>query len=569
MRLLEGRRLTGPNHLAATPLVAVEVAMEEGEPLAPCVAAFAAQLARMREALGLRGTVTLTVRPHHGGAVLAYAAPPDLMLACVDVSEWAAASASAVVAGQPARDLEPERAKLAAMMQSARKPRLAELLAEAERRGVPALWDDEITSFGFGRRAVEYANDALPLADEIPWDTLGDIPVVLVTGTNGKTTSSRLLAHVAKAAGFVVGSTSTDGVVLDGEVVERGDWTGPMAARRVLRDPRVELAVLETARGGILRRGLAITSCDAALITNIAADHLHDYGIDDLDAMALAKLVAAKIVKADGTVALNARDPHLMAHAATLRAKITLFADLDVAEGRADTQRLLGAHRGSRVMARGGEILVDDVVLMRVDEAPITFGGAARYNVENLLGVVATARGLGIAMDVIAVALRSFAMRDNPGRGQLLDRDGVKILLDFGHNPDGVRAVLQLVRALRAQAPGSPSGDSAPAKLVVIAASPGDRSDSDIEGVVREIASLRPDHLIVRELTGYLRGRKLGAVPAIYQRVFAELGFPREVYELVDDELAGLKRALALTGPGDLVVMLVHMDQDEVREFLA
>jgi UDP-N-acetylmuramyl tripeptide synthase len=500
------------------------------------------------------------VRPHRGGAVIAYAAPRDVMLACVEVSEWAAASASAVVAGNPQTDLEPRRAEIAGMLQSARNTRLLELFAEAERRALPILWDDEITSLGHGARSVEYPTAALPLVSAIPWDTLGGVPIALVTGTNGKTTSSRLLAHVAKAAGFVVGSTSTDGVVLDGEVVERGDWTGPIAARLVLRDPRVTLAVLETARGGILRRGLAITTCDAALITNIAADHLNDYGIDDLDAMARAKLVAAQIVKADGTVALNARDPYLMAHRSTVHANVTLFADLEIADGLAETQRVLAEHRGSVVVARDGRIFIDDAPLMRIDEAPITFGGAARYNVENVLGVVATARGLGIAADAIARGLRSFAMSDNPGRGQLLDRNGVKILLDFGHNPDGVRAVMQLVRALRTQAPGL---------LVVIAASPGDRSDSDIEGVVREIASLRPNHLIVRELTGYLRGRELGAVPAIYERVFAELGFPGEIYELAENEVAGLRRALALTGPGDLVVMLVHMDQDEVREFLA
>ncbi len=562
MRLLEGRRLTGPNHLALTPLVVVEVATDADETLEPGVTAFAAQLTRMREALGLFDTITLHVRPHLGGAVLAYAAPRDQMLACVEMSEWAAASACAVVAGAAQADLEPKRAEIAKVLQHARNPRLLELFTEAERRDVPILWDDEVTSLGYGARSVAYPTAALPGFTQIPWATLGRVPVAMVTGTNGKTTSSRLLAHVAKAAGFAVGSTSTDGVILDGEIVERGDWTGPIAARRVLRDPRIGLAVLETARGGILRRGLAVTSCDAALITNIAADHLHDYGIDDLDAMARTKGVVAQIVKPGGSVALNARDPHLLGLLPTLACRVVLFADLENAERRDETQRALAAHAaagGSVVVAREGAIVVDDAVLLRVDEAPITFGGAARYNVENVLGVVATARALGIASDVIAAALRSFSMRDNPGRGQLLDRDGVKILLDFGHNPDGVRAVLQLVLALRVQAPG---------KLVIIAASPGDRSDSDIEGVVREIASLRPDHLIVRELTGYLRGREPGAVPAIYQRTFAELGFAADVYEFANNEVDGLQRALAKTGPGDLVVMLVHMDQDDVSAFL-
>jgi len=571
MRLVEGRRLTGPNHLARGPLVVVEVALEAAERV-PFEAAFLREVARMRVAVGLDPDVQLLVRPHRGGAVFAYPAPRDLMLACVEISEWAAASASETLAGRPETALEPKRTEIADMIARDRNPALLALEAEARHRGVPFLWDDETVSLGHGVRSVPYPTAALPAVDAVTWDTLGSVPIALVTGTNGKTTSSRLLASVAREAGFVVGSTSTDGVMVGGELVERGDWTGPIAARRVLREDRVELAVLETARGGILRRGLATDSCDVALITNIAADHLGDYGIDDLPAMALAKGVAAQAVRPDGTVVLNARDLHLVALAPNVDAKVVFFADLEVEEHREDTYARIGAHLaagGTAVIAREGSVRIatgprgeataTERELVRLVDVPITFEAAARYNVENVLGVVAAAGALGFPDDAIVRALRGFQMDDNPGRGQLLDRAGVKVLLDFGHNPHGVRAVLQLVRTLHAQSGG---------RLFFLAASPGDRSDADIEAVVHEIAAMKPYRLIARELTGYLRGRDPGVVPAIYQRVFGELGFAPEVYEFAGSEVASLERAFELAEPGDVVVLLVHMDQAAVRELL-
>lgn len=564
MQLLEGRRLTGPSLLAREPLVVVELALEATE-LAAARAEFLVQVARMRSALGLTPEVTLRVRVHHGGAVFAHAAARDTMLACVEICEWAAASASDVLLGAAEHPLEPRQSEIAAMLERDRNPRLLALEAEAARRGIPFLCDDETTSLGHGARSLSFETQAVPASESIDWERLGSVPIALVTGTNGKTTSSRLLAHVAREAGFVVGTTSTDGVVVGTELVERGDWTGPIAARRVLREPRVELAVLETARGGILRRGLAVDTCEVTLITNIAADHLGDYGIDDLDAMAQAKGVTA--YAATGTVVLNARVPQLVRLAAEVRSSVVLFADLDGADD--PTRAAIAAHLDAGqavVLASEGGLVVtggpaktagkNQHELLRLADVPITFGGVARYNVENVLGVVAAARGLGIADDVIVRALCSFTHADNPGRGQLHQIAGVSVLLDFGHNPDGVRAVLQLVRSLREKNPG---------KLFVLAASPGDRSDADIEAVVRELAELSPHRVIVRELHDYLRGRELGAVPGIYRRVLAELGFAGEIFELAESEVDSLDRALSQAVPGDLVVMLVHMDQDAVR----
>lgn len=565
MRLCEGRRLTGANLLAKEPLVLVEVALEPDE-LEAAVAEFRVQLARMRVALGQPAEVDLHVRAHRGGAVFAYAEARDAMLASVDTSEWAAASAADVLAGAAEHALEPKRSEIFATLQRDRNPALVALEDAAARRDVPILIDDEIVSLGHGVHALQFPLGAIPTS--IPWERLARIPIALVTGTNGKTTSSRLLAHVAQAAGFVVGSTSTDGVLVGGELVERGDWTGPIAARRVLRDARVELAVLETARGGILRRGLAVDACDVTLITNISADHLGDYGVDDLEGMTQAKGVAAHA--ATRGVVLNARDPRLLTFSESVQVPVIFFADLQgaSADEQARVATLLDAGH-MMILARDGQIVVTggpaksagahERPWASLAELPITFGGAARYNVENVLGAVGAALALGIAEDVIVRALRSFQHTDNPGRGQLLLHQGVRVLLDFGHNPHGIRSVMQLVAALRAERPG---------RLFVLAASPGDRSDADIVAVVDEIAAAAPDRVILRELTDYLRGRPLGAIPAIYQRRLAERSVAPEQYELADSELDALERALAGARAGDLVVILIHQDE-AVRALLA
>lgn len=579
MLLVDARRLTGPNHLARTPLVIVEITLERSETCAEAQAAYAHELSRMREALGMPREVALLVRPHRGGAVFAHPAPIDEMLAHAEAAEWAALSAVETLAGRPALALEPKRAEIAGMLDALRSPRLLALAGEAAARGLPLLWDDELVSLGTGRGSVTFARSALPDASEVAWSSLARIPVALVTGTNGKTTSSRLLARVAGEGGARVGASSTGGILVGGELVETGDWTGPAAARVVLRRKDVDLAVLETARGGILRRGLALDTCDVALVTNVSDDHLGLYGIDDLAAMAEVKGVVLQAVRADGTAVVNAHDPQLVVLSGALPCRVTMFADLDCAndaEGAAAGERrraasaVIEAHRaqgGRAVLARDGAIVLargaEESELARVDALPITFGGAARYNVENVLGVVGAADALGVSHEAIVRGLRGFAMADNPGRGQVIERDGVTVLLDFGHNPEGVRAVLQLVRALHAQrAEGK-------GRLTVITGSPGDRTDQEISDVARAIGEARPDRVFVRELAAYLRGRAPGEVPDLIRAAVVGSGLPEAAFAVVGSEVLALERAFADAAPGDFVAVLVHIEHDEVQAFLA
>jgi UDP-N-acetylmuramyl tripeptide synthase len=564
MLLVDARRLTGPNLLARTPQVVVELALDVPDVLEHARDAYLQELARMRTALGFSSDVTTLVRAHRGGAVIAYEAPLDVMLACTEMSEWAALSACEILTSRAPAEIEPKRTEIEAMLVRDRSPNMLAVCAEAKRRGLPFLWDDETVSVGAGSRSVSWPRFAVPALEAVPWEKLGTIPIALVTGTNGKTTSSRLLARLVREAGHRVGSTSSDAITVGTQVIDEGDWTGPAAARTVLRHPGVDFAVLETARGGILRRGLAMDDCDAALITNVSEDHTGGYGIDDLAAMTFVKAVTAAAVHPRGSVVLNAHDPKLVALAGSLSRgpRIVFFADLDGDDAAAGA--VVERHRkagGSAAIAQRGRMLLvsgsAETDLIGVDDVPITFRGAARYNVENVLGVSAMARALGIADDAIGAGLRGFLPRDNPHRGEVIERGDVRVMLDFGHNPEGVRSVMQLVAALR----------GGRGRFIVVAGSAGDRNDHEIEEMSRAIVEAGPHRVFLRDLGGYLRGRLPGDVPRLLERALVAHGFPAQGIATVGSEVAALERARADAEPGDFILVLVHLDHADVQAF--
>ena len=242
VQFLDARRLTGPNHLAPMPLVIVELGLGEGDTAARAHTTYAAELERMRRALGFTDSVEFVVRAHRGGIVFGYAASIDIMLPLADVSEWAGESACSIVNGGEAFALEPKRTEFAELIEKARNPRLLALEETCIERDMPLLWDDEQVSIGLGRKSISFGNASIPDVAEIPWEEVGKIRVALITGTNGKTTSSRILTHMGKCAGIIVGSTSTDHVRVGDIILERGDWTGPSAARVVLRHRDVQMA---------------------------------------------------------------------------------------------------------------------------------------------------------------------------------------------------------------------------------------------------------------------------------------------------------------------------------------
>jgi UDP-N-acetylmuramyl tripeptide synthase len=560
MNLLDSRRLTGPNLLLDRPGAVIEVSLSPEE--APrAVMAWTTQVRRMLDAVGW-GDEEIAVRLFPGGASLAISAPIDGLYAATDLADWAWFAAEDVIAGRREPDVSKAKELIRAEIAREANPALVALRDAAADRGIAFLADDRLASVGLGAGSRCWPVEALPRPEEIDWGGIHDVPVLLVTGTNGKTTTVRLLAAMVDAAERMAGVTSTDRIEVGGEVIEPGDFSGPGGARTLLRDRRVEVAILETARGGLLRRGLAVSRVDAALVTNIAADHLGEFGVHDLPSLAAAKLIVAKAVGPRGRVVLNADDPELVAAAGRLQAPIVWFS-LDAGNPQVGQALAAGGEavylgadleEGFLVLARGGE----KIQVIRTQEAPVTFGGAARHNVANALAAIALAAAIGIPTEDMAKGLRRIGNnpRDNPGRTNLFEHGGVRILLDYAHNPHGLAALLEVARSLPAE------------RRLLVLGQAGDRDDEALRDFARAALPFEADRIVVKELSEMLRGRPEGEVPAILEGELLRLGVAPERLERAASELEAVEQALAWARPGDLLILLVHSQRDAVLEVI-
>ncbi|MFP5399160.1 MAG: cyanophycin synthetase [Gammaproteobacteria bacterium] len=424
---------------------------------------------------------------------------------------------------------------------------------EAQRGGIvevnaaPGLRMHLLPSYGKPRAVGEAIIDRL----FEPGDD-GRVPVVAVTGTNGKTTVTRLVAHLFGAAGLRVGMTNTDGAWVDGRAIDRGDCSGPKSARNVLAHPDTEAAVLETARGGILREGLGFDRCQVAVVTNVGAgDHLGLNYITTVEDLAVIKRVIVQNVAPDGCAVLNAADPIVLAMAVTCPGDVILFA----VDGRLPA---LAAHRaqGRRVLfVEGGDIVAAEGsarVRLSLREVPLTRGGTIGFQVENTLAAVGAAWAAGLPFEAVRSGLASFVndAHNAPGRFNVLDHRGATVIADYGHNPDAMRALVAAVRAMPARR-----------RSVVISAA-GDRRDDDIREQTRILGEAFDDVLLYQDAAQ--RGRADGEVMALLREGLA--GAPRaRIVDEIRGEFTAIDRALERLHPGDLCLILV----DQVDEALA
>jgi cyanophycin synthetase len=373
------------------------------------------------------------------------------------------------------------------------------------------------------------------------------IPIAAVTGTNGKTTTARMLAHIHKLAGRYVGLTTTDGVYIDGQCTVKGDMTGPVATRMVLMDPQVEVAVLEVARGGLLRAGLGTRFIDVACVLNVQADHLGLKGVDTLEQLAVVKRIPIEVAK-DSAV-LNADDPHCLKMAGYTEARFVCYVTMN------NSHALVREHirAGGRAVVleagvNGQMITIFDrgahIPLLWTHLIPATLEGRALHNVQNAMFAAALAFSMGVKLEDIRHGLRTFdtSFFQAPGRMNVFDEHPFKVIVDYGHNPAAVAAMCQLVDRLE------PTGR----RLVVLAA-PGDRRDEDIREMAR-IAAGHFDHYILRR-DDRLRGRGPDEVPQMLADGLVASGVRHEQIELIPDEQASVERALALAHQGDLLLI--------------
>ena len=523
-------------------------------------------------------------REHPGGASLAITAPFDQLFLATEVNEWALCAAlmerdplrwdhleEALVAealeasggtAHPEPDLTPVLDESAAFARFERlaslesRPKLRALLDAAAARELPHVLDESELTLGAGVGGRSFALTALPDVAGVPWQDLQDIPTAIVTGSNGKTTTVRLLAACARAHGWHAGYNCTDGVFLDDESLATGDYSGPAGARMVMREPRTEAAILETARGGILRRGIAVPHADTAVITNVSSDHFGEYGIHDLAGLADVKLAVAAAVVPAGLLVLNADDAQLRAQAALLVQRfgrcppLGWFA-LDADQATLCEHRLRGA---STCGVRGGRLYLGDGGaehdLGQVSAMPLSMDGVATYNVANLAGAALAAVALGIAPDTIAAVFARFGAdpRDNPGRMMRFAVDAVQVLIDYAHNPDGLRGFLKVADHMR-------GGNG---RLGLLLGHAGNRQDADIEELARAAAAFRPDLIVVKEDEAHLRGRAPGEIPRIIRAELLRLGFPDSSLPVRNSEVEAARYALDWAHPGDVLAFPLH-----------
>ncbi len=551
MRILDSRRLTGPGLLLDTPGAVLDIELDDAL-RGPAVAKWERAARQLLNAVGWTDE-KLASRVFHGGVSLAFSAPVDGLYAATEINEQAWMVAAAELEGGPAPDFHSTATQLSGAVAAERNPRLVGLREAARSRGLTFLSDGNLASIGSGTGARVWPVRELPEPSAVEWANVHDIPMVLVTGSNGKTTVVRLIASMVKASGQVPGTTSTDGVQVGSATVAEGDFSGPEGARLVLRRPEVQTAILETARGGILRRGITVDHADVAVITNIAEDHLGEFGVESLKQLAETKLLVGKAVAA-GYLVLNADDPVLVEASSTVRGRIIWFA-LDAASPvvRAQVERgsmAVTAEEGSIVLATQGQ----RTEVIRASEVPITFGGAARYNIANVMAAVAAGAALGITVPVMREALRTFGRSadDNPGRANLIEVGGARVLMDYAHNPHGMTALVGMAQRIPAQ------------RRLLMLGQAGDRKDDAIRELARAASKLRPDHVIVKDAAEYLRGRTPGEVPGLLADEFTRLGTPASSISQAPSEIAGVRQALAWARPGDLLVMAVHQDRRQI-----
>ncbi|MCH8126422.1 Mur ligase [candidate division KSB1 bacterium] len=556
LEIQDSRRLTGANLLSNEAGAILDVTIS-GYPIDEVVHLWQQQALHLLEGIGWIKE-QIFFRVFNQGASLSLSAPVDALYAATEVNEAAWNSAVANLQREDVVDYNLTVDQLKKTIDAEQNPDLIRLMDASQERGVCFLSDDETVSIGMGIGSKTWEVDEIPHPDKISWHKIHDIPLALVTGTNGKSTTVRLLASMLKSAGKIAGITSTDYIRVGEEIIDSGDYSGPGGARTLLRDDRVEVGVLEVARGGILRRGLGVPKADTAIVTNVAVDHLGQYGIDTLDDLIQAKLVVNRSLNSNGKLVLNADDEGIVRHAKTVKTPICWFS-LD------ENNPVIIDHLnngGCVCTIKDNQMIYQSISgqekIVPINNIPIAMNGASKHNTANCLGAIGLAKSLQINRFAIVEGLTSFRgdLKDNPGRGNLFEINGAKIMIDFAHNVHGMSAIVDTVSSIPAH------------RRLLLMGQAGDRTDEEIRALTQIAWQIHPDRIVLTDLPVYLRGREEGEVPMIIQKELIRLGSSAASIILTKTPLDGVKEAIDWAQEGDLLLLLILAQRNEVFEYL-
>jgi cyanophycin synthetase len=402
-----------------------------------------------------------------------------------------------------------------------------------------------------------------PVIDMLfPKGTPSVVPIAAVTGTNGKTTTARMLAHICQMAGFTPGLTTTDGVYINGQRTVEGDMTGPASTRMVLSDPSIDVAVLEVARGGLLRAGMGTRYVDVGAVLNVRADHLGLKGIDTLEQLAEVKQVVVEVAR--DTAVLNADDPLVLQMASETDAKHLCYVTTNPAHELVREHIRAGGRACALEAGVNGEMITlydhgAHIPLLWTHLIPATLDGRALHNVQNAMFAAVMAFSMGIKLDSIRTGLRTFdtSFFQAPGRMNVYSDHPFRVILDYGHNAHAVGAMVELAARLDVRG-----------RRIVVVAAPGDRRDEDIRAIAETVAGHFDAYICRRDDT--LRGRDGDEVPRLLARALAASGVPADQVQEIPDEQAAIDHALRMARAGDLVLIFgdsLQRSWDQITSF--
>lgn len=391
-------------------------------------------------------------------------------------------------------------------------------------------------------------NVAGPVIDMLfPTGTPARVPIAAITGTNGKTTTSRMLAHIAKMAGFTPGLTTTDGVYIDGQCTVEGDMTGPVATRMVLADPHIDMAVLEVARGGLLRAGMGVPFVDVGAVLNVQPDHLGLKGIDNLEQLAEVKRIIVEVARE--CAVLNADDPLVLKMAAYTEAKSLCYVTMNPQHALVRQHIRAGGRACALEAGVNGQMITlydkgSHIPLLWTHLIPATLDGKALHNVQNAMVASAMAFSMGIKLDAIRQSLRTFdtTFFQAPGRMNVFDGHPFKVIFDYAHNANAVSVMADLVERMEVKG-----------RRIVVLAGPGDRRDEDLAAISEAVAG-RFDHYFCRR-DDSLRGRDGDEVPRILAKALMAKGIPESAISIIAEEPKAIDAALRMGRTGDLLLI--------------
>lgn len=550
------RRVTGPGLLWEKPGAILDVFTSHFDKQL-VVDTWAVEIQKVLDAIDWKDS-QLKSRIFDTGVNLAISASIDLLYSAVFVIETSWHLTASKLLEQAADDFDGLIADLHKVISMECNPPVLALQKMAMDKNIDVLWDDDYVSLGHGTGSQKWGINEIPNVDDVNWDDLHNVPVAMITGTNGKSTCVRLSTAIGEAAGMMSGSTSTDFVKLGKDILDHGDYSGPGGARMLLRDKRLEMAFLEVARGGILRRGLPLRQATGAMVTNIAADHLGEYGINTVEHLADAKFAVARALSDDGVLVLNADDELVVQNGLSSPNTICWFSLNE------NNEHIIVARNsgGLCCWVQSGQINYFDgneiALKITVSDIPITMGGAARFNIQNAMGALCLAKAMGISNNAIIKGLTSFNSTpdDNPGRCNEFIIKGARVFVDFAHNPHSINAIADML-------------DNIPSnKKYLLIGQAGDRSDQDIIDLTNGALRFNPDVVATMDMVDYLRGREFGETAGIIKEQCLKHGIEEENIPHFSSPSEGARYIIDHLQEGDLVLLLALAERDKIFEML-